>query len=64
VLAINVGSSSIKFAVYSAAPQLTSLLQGQLDRVGLDGTTLSWTAGPDRPSGAWTLRTARSRQDC
>jgi acetate kinase len=42
VLAINGGSSSIKFAVYQAgAPQKPSL-SGKLDRIGLDGTTLSW----------------------
>jgi acetate kinase len=43
VLAINAGSSSIKFAVYEAGPRLTLALHGQLDRVGLEGTTLSWT---------------------
>jgi acetate kinase len=42
VLAINAGSSSIKFALYQAGPPLTVSLQGQLDRIGLDGTTLSW----------------------
>jgi acetate kinase len=43
VLAINAGSSSIKFAVYEAGPRLTPALHGQLDRIGLEGTTLSWT---------------------
>ena len=43
VLTINAGSSSIKFAVYEAGPPLTSSLRGKLDRIGLDGTTLSWT---------------------
>jgi acetate kinase len=43
VLAINAGSSSIKFAIYPAGPRLTSSLYGQLDRIGLDRTTLSWT---------------------
>jgi acetate kinase len=42
VLAINGGSSSIKFAVYQAE-RLTPTLSGQLDRIGLEGTTLSWT---------------------
>jgi acetate kinase len=42
VLAINAGSSSIKFALYQAGPPLTVSLQGQLDRIGLDGTKLSW----------------------
>ena len=43
VLAINAGSSSIKFAVYEAGRGLTPTLHGQLDRIGLEGTTLSWT---------------------
>lgn len=43
VLAINAGSSSIKFAMYQAGPRQTPSLHGQLDRIGLDGTTLSWT---------------------
>ena len=43
VLAINAGSSSIKFAVYHAGRQPTPTLHGQLDRIGLEGTTLSWT---------------------
>jgi acetate kinase len=43
VLAINAGSSSIKFALYQVGPQQTPSLHGQLDRIGLDGTTLSWT---------------------
>lgn len=45
VLAINAGSSSIKFALYHAWPPVTLSLQGQLDRIGLDGTTLSWKKG-------------------
>jgi acetate kinase len=45
VLAINAGSSSIKFAVYRAGQRLTPTLHGQLDRIGLEGTTLSWTTG-------------------
>jgi acetate kinase len=45
VLAINAGSSSIKFAMYQTGLRLTSSLHGQLDQIGLDGTTLSWTTG-------------------
>lgn len=44
VLAINRGSSSIKFAVYQTGSQLKTSLSGKLDRVGLGGTTLSWQA--------------------
>jgi acetate kinase len=42
ILAINAGSSSIKFAVYQAK-EFTPVLRGQLDRIGLEGTMLSWT---------------------
>jgi acetate kinase len=42
VLAINAGSSSIKFAVYHAGTESNLTLRGKLDRVGLAGTTLSW----------------------
>jgi acetate kinase len=44
VLAINGGSSSIKFAVYHAGTVSKPLLSGKLDRIGLDGTTLLWRA--------------------
>ena len=44
VLAINGGSSSIKFAVYPAGTLPEALLSGTLDRIGRDGTTLSWRA--------------------
>ena len=42
VLAMNGGSSSIKFAVYRAGTRLTPSLSGKLDRAGVGGTTLSW----------------------
>jgi acetate kinase len=42
VLAVNAGSSSIKFAVYRAGIELAPLLRGALHRIGLEGTTLSW----------------------
>ena len=42
VLAINGGSSSIKFAIYRADALSTPSVSGQLDRIGLDGTALSW----------------------
>jgi acetate kinase len=42
VLAINAGSSSIKFAVFEAAAPLKPSLSGQVDRIGSSGATLSW----------------------
>ena len=44
VLAINAGSSSIKFAVYQADAPRKPSLSGKLDRMGAAGTTLSWRA--------------------
>jgi acetate kinase len=44
VLAINGGSSSIKFAVYRAGTSPTLSLSGTLDRIGRSGATLSWRA--------------------
>lgn len=44
VLAINGGSSSIKFALYQAGTPLKRVLSGNVDRIGLGGTTLSWRA--------------------
>ena len=49
VLAINGGSSSIKFAVYPTADLLKPSLSGKLDRVGLTGATLSWQTSEHGP---------------
>ncbi|HEX7767400.1 MAG TPA: acetate/propionate family kinase, partial [Nitrospira sp.] len=43
ILAINAGSSSIKFALFEAKPQLFRLMEGQVERIGLPGTRLSIT---------------------
>lgn len=48
VLAVNGGSSSIKFAVYQAGTPLKPSLSGKLDRISLSGTTLSWHATESR----------------
>ena len=44
VLAVNGGSSSIRFAVHDASVPLQRRLAGKVDRVGLNGTTLSVTS--------------------
>jgi acetate kinase len=43
VLAINGGSSSIRFALYDGGEPLLRLMNGKIDRVGLSGTTLTST---------------------
>ena len=44
IIAINGGSSSIKFAVYEANKSLNRGQYGHIDRIGLPGTTLTYTA--------------------
>ncbi|MEO5987819.1 MAG: acetate/propionate family kinase [Candidatus Eisenbacteria bacterium] len=41
VLAINAGSSSIRFAVFGVSARASRLLDGKIDRIGLAGTTLT-----------------------
>lgn len=43
ILAINAGSSSIKFGLFGTTPPLRRLLEGQIERIGLSGTQLSMT---------------------
>lgn len=43
ILAVNVGSSSLKFAVFGAAEPLTRQWVGKIERIGLANAT--WTAG-------------------
>jgi|SRR6185437_9935785 len=42
ILAINGGSSSIKFALYRTAEPLERTAHGKIDRIGLDGTNLTF----------------------
>ena len=49
ILAINAGSSSIRFAAYRRSPGLQLWLRGKLDRIGLPGTVLSWQS-PGEPA--------------
>lgn len=45
ILTINGGSSSIKFALYSADGLFTREMVGKIDRIGLDGSSLTYTKG-------------------
>ena len=42
ILALNAGSSSIKFAIYRVGPPLQRALAGHVDRSGQGAATLSW----------------------
>jgi acetate kinase len=43
ILAINSGSSSIRFALYQTTEPLQRTFYGKVDRIGLSGTNLSFT---------------------
>tara|TARA_R110002111_G_scaffold99170_3_gene153211 strand:- start:3007 stop:4248 length:1242 start_codon:yes stop_codon:yes gene_type:complete len=43
VLTINGGSSSIKFALYGVGATMQAALRGKIDRIGLSGTTFSFS---------------------
>lgn len=45
LLAINGGSSSIRFAVYTVASPMRKVLGGRVERIGLPGTRLSFNDG-------------------
>ena len=49
LLAINGGSSSIRFAVYDTGAALRRRLDGKVDRIGSGGTTLLVNESPDTP---------------
>ena len=49
VLAINGGSSSIRFAVYEAGQTPRKRLDGKIDRIGLSGTNLLVNASAEAP---------------
>lgn len=44
ILAVNGGSSSIKFSLYTAGEPLTKWLSGKIERIGLGGTELTYTS--------------------
>src|SRR3989304_2177242 len=48
-LAINGGSSSIRFALYGEGEPLRRLLDGKVDRVGLSGTNLTFKDSTGQP---------------
>jgi len=44
ILTINGGSSSVKFALFDATTPITPVLVGKIDRIGLEGTTFSYSS--------------------
>jgi acetate kinase len=47
VLALNGGSSSIRFALYASEPGMARVAHGAIERIGLPGTLLRLWPGPD-----------------
>jgi len=60
ILAINAGSSSIKFALYDFEGEPQRRLWGKVDRVGLSGTTLTFTDTIKGKQDSYTLTDAES----
>ena len=48
VLAVNAGSSSIRFALYDLTDPLPERLRGKIERIGLPGTKLTIDGSPGR----------------
>ena len=55
ILTINGGSSSIKFALYQTGEPLERRLHGNMDRIGLSGTTLTFNDSTRNPPTSGSL---------
>jgi acetate kinase len=55
ILAINGGSSSIKFALYRVAEPLQRRLYGKVDRIGLSGTNLTFHDPDGKPQDSLSI---------
>ena len=62
ILTINGGSSSIKFALFSAANPTARLFIGQVQRIGLPDTTISATATGGTATGPTAIAAATHEQ--
>lgn len=61
ILTINGGSSSIKFAVYQANEALKRLLFGNIDRIGLPDSKLTFTNEKENQKHTLTIKTSDHR---
>ena len=55
VLALNAGSSTLRFSLFAQHTTLTVLLAGVIDRIGSNGSTISMTHAPTGPTGPVAL---------
>jgi acetate kinase len=58
ILVLNVGSSSLKFGLYASGAEPVRELTGKIDRIGVAGTKLTFTAVDAARSGERTLPSA------
>jgi acetate kinase len=61
VLAINGGSSSIKFALYEVGEAMEQRLHGKVDRIGLSGTNLTFHDSDGKPRASRSLAAANHK---
>jgi acetate kinase len=61
VLAINGGSSSIRFALYEIGKPLTQKIQGKIERIGLAGTTFTFNDSIQKTQAHRTLTAANHK---
>ena len=61
VLVINGGSSTIKFALYELSEPLTRKLSGKIERIGLAGTTLTFSDSVQQKQGRLKIPTANHK---
>ncbi len=61
VLVINGGSSSIKFALYELSEPLTRKLSGKIERIGLAGTTLTFSDSVQQKQGRLKIPAANHK---
>jgi acetate kinase len=50
ILVFNVGSSSLRFALYAGAPEPARELAGRIERIGVSGTALTYARSGDGPT--------------
>ena len=55
VLTINCGSSSVKFALYAADDPLVRMLWGTIERIGVSGTTLTFSRRTPDQQGSFAI---------
>ena len=61
LLAVNGGSSSIRFALYEACAPMRRILDGKVDRIGLAGTRLHFCRRPEGKEGSRRVAAADHR---